>query len=129
MLLLYVYRGTAEHTVYICQSLGSYAPIKCDWWGPISALRLDLLKNIENKPLLFFYLSASYKTWLGFIFYIFYGFIPIFIYLRFVNVSYNNLIINKNFLFFVYIAIFGFSLPLFHIAEDWSRWFSIHFYL
>ena len=34
--------------------------------------RKVLLKNIENKPLLFFYLSADYKTWAGFIFYILY---------------------------------------------------------
>ena len=129
MLFLYAYKGTEEHTINICQSLGNYAPIKCDWWGPIAALRLDLLKNIENQPLLFFYLSASYKTWLGFVFYILYGFIPFFIYLRFVNVSYSNLLINKEFLFFTYSAILGFSLPLFHIAEDWTRWFSIHFHL
>ena len=46
MLFLYAYKGTPEHTINICQSLGNYAPIKCDWWGPIAALRLDLLKNI-----------------------------------------------------------------------------------
>ena len=129
MTLLYIYKGTSSHTIHICQSLGSYAPAKCDWWGPISALGLDLLKNIENKPLLFFYLSADYKTWLGFTFYILYGFVSFFIYLRFANVNYNNFIDRKKLFFLVYPTILGFSLPLFHIAEDWSRWFSIHFHL
>jgi hypothetical protein len=27
------------------------------------------------------------------------------------------------------IFIFIWSLPLFHVAEDWSRWFSIHYHL
>ena len=129
MILLYFNKGTLAHTINICLSLGNYAPTKCDWWGPIAALRLDLLKNIEGKSLSFFYLSANYKTWLGFLFYIFYGFISFFIYLRFVNVNYNNSIDGKKLFFLVYPAILGFSLPLFHIAEDWSRWFSIHFHL
>ena len=129
MFLLYLNKGTPEHTNYICQSLGIYAPTKCAWWGPISALGHDLLKNIENEPLLFFYLSADYKTWLGFLFYISYGFASFFIYLKFINITKENLVNVKKLFFLTYPITLIFSLPLFHIAEDWSRWFSIHFHL
>mgnify|MGYP001162371167 CR=1 FL=1 len=129
IILLYFNKGSSDHTLHICQSLGNYAPLKCDWWGPIAALGIEPLRNIENKPLLFFYLSADYKTWLGFLFYIFYGFIPIFLFLFLAKIKCEELLIKRKLFFLIYFLVIGFSLPLFHVAEDWSRWFSIHFHL
>ena len=103
--------------------------MKCDWWGPIYALSHDLHVNIENQPNLFFYLSADIKTNLYFIFYIFYSIIPILIFLNFSILNYSKIIINKPTLIYFCLFTFLFSLPLFHIAEDWSRWFSIHIHL
>ena len=79
--------------------------------------------------LLFFYLSADYKTWLGFLFYIFYGFIPIFLFLFLAKIKCEELLIKRKLFFLIYFLVIGFSLPLFHVAEDWSRCFSIHFHL
>ena len=42
MILLYNFKGTSEHTLIICNSLGQYVPAKCDWWGPIAALNMDV---------------------------------------------------------------------------------------
>ena len=36
---------------------------------------------------------------------------------------------NKIFYISIYFFIIAFSFPLFHVAEDWSRWFSIHIHL
>ena len=103
--------------------------MKCDWWGPIYALSNDLFVNNENVPNLFFYLTADFTTKILFAFYIFYCFIPIIIFLNFSSINFENLIINKNIFFYICILTFLFSLPLFHMAEDWSRWFSIHIHL
>ena len=129
MILLYFNKGNAEHVSSICLSLGNYAPEKCEWWGPVAALNKELLQNLNNESMNFFYLSANYKTWLGFLFYIFFSFIPLFLFLKFVKINHKNFIVEKKLFFVVYITTFIISLPLFHIAEDWSRWFSIHFHL
>ena len=50
MILLYFNKGTNEHVLNICQSLGNYTPTKCEWWGPIAALNKNLLENL-NKML------------------------------------------------------------------------------
>ena len=125
MIILYYNKGTAEHTTIICQSLGNFAPMKCDWWGPISALGRELLVNVDNKAMSPTWFYANLKTWLGFLFYIFYGFLPIFLFLKFYNFSrYNYLIKNKKILLSLLILTFLFSLPLFYLAEDLSRWFN-----
>ena len=129
ILALYFNKGSFDHSLTICKSLGIYAPMKCDWWGPIYALSHDLHVNIENQPNLFFYLSADIKTNLYFIFYIFYSIIPILIFLNFSILNYSKIIINKPTLIYFCLFTFLFSLHLFHIAEDWSRWFSIHIHL
>ena len=129
LILLYFNKGSEAHTINICTSLGNYAPLKCEWWGPIAGLNKEILKNLNNESMSFFYLAASPKTWLGFLFYIFYGFIPIFMLLSFTKIGCKNFDIKSKSFFLIYLVIMGFSLPLFHLAEDWSRWFSIHFHL
>ena len=129
ILFLYYNKGSIEHTLAICQSLQNYAPMKCTWWGPIFALSHNLFVNINNDPNLFFYLTGDYKTNFSFAFYILYSFIPITVFLKFSYLNYNNLIINKNIFFYLCVSTFFFSFPLFHVAEDWSRWFSIHIHL
>ena len=129
IIILYFNKGTIDHTLTICQSLETYAPMKCTWWGPIFALSHDLFTNIDNNPNLFFYLTADTKTNFSFAFYVFYSFVPIIIFLNFSNIIFENIIINKNIFLYFCILVFLFSLPLFHVAEDWSRWFSIHIHL
>ena len=63
------------------------------------------------------------KTYSGFIFYIIYSFIPIIIFFTIKK------FIKKKLLIILSIIVFLFSIPLFHVAQDWSRWFSIHFHL
>ncbi len=129
ILILYNYKGNIDYTLAICDSLSIYAPMKCKWWGPIYALSHDLFININDEPNLFFYLTADFKTNFFFIFYILYGFIPIILCIIFSKVNFQSFIINKKIFVFFSIFIFLFSTPLYHVAEDWPRWFSIHFHL
>ena len=127
ILLLYNFRGTYEHTLTICDSLGSYAPIRCSEWGPTYALQHDLLRDQTNKDMNFFYLQANLKSWFGYLVYILYAFFPLFLYLKYGK--FKSAIFNKKYFKFFLILIFVWSLPLFHVAEDWSRWFSMHYHL
>ena len=43
--ILYLYKGNSEFTTIICESLKSFAPEKCTWWGPIAALKTDISLN------------------------------------------------------------------------------------
>mgnify|MGYP001159883193 CR=1 FL=1 len=36
---MYINKGTNEHVVSICKSLGLFAPVKCESFGPIYALK------------------------------------------------------------------------------------------
>ena len=127
VMLLYNFRGTFEHTLRICESLGSYAPVRCSEWGPTYALQHDLLKDQTNQDMSFFYFQADMKSWLGFLIYVFYAVFPIFLFIKSGSLKHNFL--NDKYFSFLLISIFIWSLPLFHIAEDWSRWFSIHYHL
>ena len=128
-MLLYIYKGSIDHTLTICASLKDYAPMKCTWWGPIYALSHNLFININNEPNMFFYLSGDFKTNILFFIYISYSIIPILIFFVFYNLNISRTIIRKDFFYFLVLFSFVFSLPLFHVAEDWSRWFSIHVHL
>ena len=134
--VLYINKGNAEFTNVICASLGEFAPAKCTWWGPIAALKTDVslttggsyyqgtLENeFTNQSKNLFYVFDDFKTYFGFIFYILYSFMPI---LAFFFILKSD---KKNLLIFLTIFAFIFSLPLFHFAQDWPRWFSIHLHL
>ena len=138
MILLYNFKGTSEHTMIICNSLGQYVPAKCDWWGPIAALKTDVsitsagsyfegTSIVESND--FFYIFNEPYTYVGFIFYILYSFIPLYLLLKFTTFKEGDFLIYKKNFFYLLIIAFVFSLPIFHMAEDWSRWFSIHFHL
>jgi hypothetical protein len=142
MVLLFYFKGTGEHTLIICESLKQYRPAKCDWWGPIAGLKTDisiskvgsyLESNITNKSIIdgnyYFYIFNEPLTYLKFIFYISYAFFPLYLFLKFFNFRRNYLFNDRKNYLLIYLIIFTFSLPLFHLAEDWSRWFSIHFHL
>jgi len=139
MILLYNFKGTSEHTLIICNSLGQYVPAKCDWWGPIAALNMDVSSfttagnNFEGTSIAdgnnFFYIFNEPYTHAGFVFYILYSFIPLYFLLKFAAFKKSDFSIYRKRFFYILIAAFIFSLPLFHMAEDWSRWFSIHFHL
>ena len=123
MVILYFFKGSESNTLQICESLGGHAPTGCGERGPIFALQHDVLKDQANRSMLFFYFDADYKNWLGYIVYVFYSFIPLFLIFYYLDTK------NKYFYLIIYLLIVGFSFPLFHVAEDWSRWFSIHFHL
>ena len=129
MIVLYFHKGSTEHVNTICTSLGIYAPAKCDWWGPINALSYDIHIAVDGETNLFFYIFSGYKSYLGLLFYILYSYLPLFIFYKFIYFKKENNFLSVN-LFLIYLfAAFIFSFPLFHLAEDWSRWFSIHFHL
>ena len=134
--VLYVNKGNSEFTTAICDSLNNFAPEKCTWWGPIAALKTDISlssagsyyqgiseNEFSKRSGNLFYLFDDLKTYSGFIFYIIYSFIPIIIFFTIKK------FIKKKLLIILSIIVFLFSIPLFHVAQDWSRWFSIHFHL
>lgn len=129
LFLIYLNKGSFIHTEIICKSLQQYAPMKCEWWGPIFSLSHDLGINNEGKKLSFFYIFNDYKTYLGFLLYFLYSYFPLY-YLQ----TKTKLNLSKNFydkklikIFFL-ITLFS-TFPLFHFAEDWSRWLSAIFHL
>ena len=132
LIMLYNYKGTLEHTLTICQSLGKYVPAKCDWWGPIFALSLNPTDDWSgnfNIQWVFSYIHNDYKAYFGFLFYILYSFLPFYFFFKFVNFKKNKYLINEKRFFYILVTLFIYSLPLFHLGDDWSRWFSIHFHL
>ena len=129
MIILYLNKGSEDHVLAICDSLGKYASMKCDWWGPIFALGLELQIGPSGKSNLFFYIHNDASTYFGFIFYIIYGLFPLFVFLKYMNFNHKIYYLTKNKIFVLWAAAFLFSLPLYNYAEDWSRWFSIHFHL
>ena len=129
MIVLYFYKGSTEHVNTICASLGKYAPAKCDWWGPINALSHDIHIAVDGETNLFFYIFSGYKSYLGLLFYILYSYLPLFIFYKFIYFKKENNFLSANLLLIYLFTAFIFSFPLFHLAEDWSRWFSIHFHL
>ena len=124
MVILYFFKGSEKSVYEICQSLINYTPIGCLERGPIFLLlNIIYLKDQANNSMSFFYLNASYTSWLGYLTYIIYSFIPLMLLFKFVIIK------NKIFyilILFIFIIILVF---LFHVAEDWSRWFSIHIHL
>ena len=129
-IILFYNKGTTEHTFAICESLRNYAPNKCVWWGPFFGLGQtlgDSFGNLNNKD--WFFYRADFKTHLGFFFYIFYSFFPIFCFLILVRVQKNYFLANKKVYVLILLLTFLYSLPLFLLVHDWSRWFSIHFHL
>jgi len=124
MAFLYFNKGDFNSPKIICDSLETYAPMKCDWWGPISALGEKVILEGENDWK-FFYIHKDYITYAGFIFYIFYSYIPI--YLFFKISDFSKQFFSKTSVLLMFLLTFLFSLPLYLIAEDWVRWFSYHF--
>jgi len=53
----------------------------------------------------------------------------LFVFYKFLYFKDKKYLINKKNIFFALLFIFLFSFRIFHLAEDWSRWFSIHFHL
>ncbi len=123
MIILYFFKGSEKNAFEICQSLKNFAPIGCLERGPIFALKNNLLKDQANNSMLFFYLDASLTSWLGYLTYVTYSFVPFILLFKLAEIK------NKQTYIFIYFLIIIFSLPLFHVAEDWSRWFSIHIHL
>ena len=120
-IFLYYNRGSLEHALTICQSLGQYAPVQCDTWGPIQGL-------IPYPPIQEYYFS-DLKIYFGFLFYVFYGFFPLFVFFKFASIRKNKFLIDKKKYFLMLLITFVFSIPLFPLAQDWTRWVSIHFHL
>ena len=128
MLIMYINKGTNEHVVSICKSLSLFAPVKCESFGPIYALKDELMRDQNFESIKFFYLDAKFSTWIGFLFYLFYSFFPILIF--FYSIKLKEKIIKNRYIFLlILLTFFVFGLPLLHIAMDWSRFFSIHLHL
>ena len=120
-IFLYYNKGSLEHTLTICQSLGQYAPVQCNTWGPI--------KSLIPHSIIQGYTFTGYKIYFGFLFYVFYGFFPLFVFFKFSSIRKNKFSIDKKKYFLMLLAAFIFSMPLFPLVQDWSRLFSTHFHL
>lgn len=129
MLILYFDETSYKDTSIICKSLRDFAPIRCNEWGPIYALWHNFWEDQNQNSMVFFYLKADTITWLGYLFYSLYSFIPLLIIFKYLKID-KKAKLNKhiNFKLLILISLL-FSLPLYHIAEDWSRWSSIHYHL
>ncbi len=127
--VLYLNKGSLIHTEIICNSLNDYAPMKCDWWGPIFALSHDLGINNEGRKLSFFYIHDDFKTYIGFIVYFVYCYLPLYVFYKKVKLNKLKNFVNKNIVFIFSLITLISTLPLFHFAEDWSRWLSVLFHL
>ena len=131
-ILLYFNRGSIDHVLSICNSLAEYAPQKCDWWGPIWALSQNLSDDQSGKltsESLWFYIHNDTRSYIGFIIYLVYAFLPLYFALRFLSTKKDRLFNNKKNFYYIILFLFFFSIPLFHLTHDWSRWFSIHIHL
>lgn len=128
-LFIFFNKGTYQDTLVICESLKNFAPEKCNAWGPIYALWHDLLKDQNQNSMLYFYLQADVLSWIGYFFYVFYSFILVICILIFLEIKKNKTKKNFTLVKLLFLICFIFSLPLYNVAEDWSRWFSIHFHL
>ena len=103
--------------------------MKCDWWGPIFALSHDLGINNEGRKLSFFYIHNDFKTYLGFMIYFVYCYLPLYVFYKKVKLNKLKNFVNKNIIFIFSLTTLISTLPLFHFAEDWSRWLSVVFHL
>jgi len=128
MAILYWNKGSYLHVENICQSLGIYAPVKCESFGPIYALKDELLRDQNYESIKYFYLDARFDTWIGFLFYIVYSIFPILLFFYLVKLK-EKIIKNRYVLLFILLIFFVFAATLLHIGMDWSRWFSIHLHL
>ena len=131
-IFLFLNRGSIDHVLVICNSLAEYAPQKCDWWGPIWALSQNLSDDQSGKitsESLWFYLHNDVRAYIGFIIYLIYGFLPLYFAFRFIIIRKNKAFNNKKIFYYIILCSFLFSVPLFHLTHDWSRWLSIHFHL
>ena len=119
---LFINKGTPEFTKIICDSLENYKPVQCETRGPITALGHELGIAQWGK-LGLFYVFDDFKVYFNYLLYLTYCFAPVII------IFYITFFKQKKIIIYSLILAILFSAPLFHFAEDWSRWFSIHFHL
>ena len=115
------FHGTTEHVQQICLSLEDNVKEICTLHGAIYELGQSL--NLELKDTIKQINIYSLVQWLLIILY---SYIPIFLIFK------NSKSVKKNYRkIFALLLIFNFLLtvPLFIIAHDWGRWFSIHYHL
>ena len=128
MLILFYFKGETQNALGICESLGEFAPMKCNWWGAIGAFSFDYSQGLQMVPVEHkffgvipqkFYMHDDLLSYLGLLTYLVYSLFPFYLFYLCASSKIKNL---KKSLWFIII----FSLPLFHIAEDWLRWVSYH---
>ena len=115
------FHGTTEHVQQICLSLEDNVKEICTLHGAIYELGQSL--NLELKDTIKQINIYSLFQWLLIILY---SYIPIFLIFK------NSKSVKKNYRkIFALLLIFNFllTMPLFIIAHDWGRWFSIHYHL
>ena len=120
-LLSFKFQGTTEHVQQICISLEDNVKKICTLHGAIYELGQNL--NLKFKDTIKQIKIYSLFQWLIIIAYCY---IPIFLLLK-KSKSFEKNYKKK----FILILILNFllTIPLFIIAGDWGRWFSIHYHL
>ena len=126
----FLYKGSEEYVLIICESLKSYVKDTCVTGGAINHLKdklvpatLHVLKEHDIKSVFQWVLMMSY----GYapIFYIFYK-------SKFkknqIIENFLNLNTKKVFIIFLTISFLS-TFPLFIIAFDWGRWLSIFYHI
>jgi hypothetical protein len=130
MILTYFFKGDSNAVNIICDSLKHYAYQNCKNTGAISWLALDAKSYID--------LTVNFHDTRGYLYWIvniMYGFFPLIFFFtknNFVLTKKNSALIFFNIklinLIYSFILIL-FLLPLFLLAIDWGRWFSIIYHL
>jgi hypothetical protein len=132
LMLIFFFKGDLNTINIICDSLKQYAYNNCKNTGAISWLAVDANSYINQT--INIHDSRGYFYWLV---NVIYGFFPfIFFFLSnsfFFNKKiyllnfFNTKIINLINIFIIILVLFLF--PLFLLAIDWGRWFSIIYHL
>lgn len=126
----FIFKGSTEHVVSICNSLGVYVKETCVHGGAINQLKDKLIPAAEMV-----YREHNLISIIQWVLITFYSFLPILYLLKdskFKKTLYleNLFKIKKTNLFIIFLLINCICiLPLFFIAFDWGRWISIYYHL
>lgn len=126
----FLFKGSMDHVVSICNSLNGYVKETCTQGGAINELNYKLTQATMEV-----YKEHNLISILQWILITFYGFIPIIFLLKnseFKTKLYlENLLKLKSYNFIKIFLLISFvcMLPLFFVAFDWGRWLSIYYHL
>tara|TARA_Y100000590_G_scaffold166989_1_gene191216 strand:- start:13449 stop:14672 length:1224 start_codon:yes stop_codon:yes gene_type:complete len=126
-ILVYLFHGSEQHVLDICNSIKSYTSSLCETSGQISALKFAMNENISQKSKLVYGGLSVYPSY--FIIYgvgLIAGFLPLSILYGKSKILVNILNQKINPIFFLIFPLV-LSFPIYYIAADWGRYLYISY--